>query len=341
MTRVAKTHSVRSASIHDVAKRAKVAAVTVSRVFSNTTLVAEGTRRRVLKAARELGYRRNPLAAALRGASSRSIGILWSSGRSNQPGDLSRQLLRRFEQHQYVALALDHFNEWSRTITLLEELRDRAVDAIVIQASETLLENPKLQALLSERPCLIVGVNELSTEHDLIVHDRLNGYAAVTDHLLTKGRQRLGFLGSALSNVSKIDLIRSKVEGANGSLTLLDTSESDQEFSADRAWERLSKVDSKSFDLDAVICTSDAAAVAAHRWLIDQGLSVPGDVALVGCNNFEFSVYHQPPLATLEYHYSQLGEAIERLIFTRLGNLEAPPLRERVEARFLPRESAG
>lgn len=344
MTTLKDTDTLRAASIYDVADRAGVSAVTVSRVYSKKASVAKATRQRVLDAAKDLGYRRNPLAAALRGASSRSVGVLWSGGTSSMMGDLSRMLLRGLEKHDYVALALDHFHEWRRTIALLEEMRARATDAVVIQAEANLLNNKRVAALLRGVPCVVVAATSFETEHDLIVHDRLGAYRHMTDHLVDVGRTKPAVAVMARSNKTKLDAIGRQMAERGldpETLCVLDTQGCESPSSTDQVWQALSRFDGKRFDYDALVCTSDAAAVAAYRWLTARGLRVPDDVSLVGSNNVEFAAYHSPPLATIDRRHEELATTIEDVLFTRLRNPEARPLRERVEMRFIPRESAG
>ncbi len=73
--------------------------------------------------------------------------------------------------------------------------------------------------------------------------------------------------------------------------------------------------------IDALVCFNDEMAVGALRALRSRGRSVPGDVALVGCDGIEETAYHDPPLTTLHFPYEEAARAGWQL------------LRERIEAQ--------
>lgn len=348
MSMVKDSQFSRSVSIYDVARRAGVSAVTVSRVWSGKAIVSESTRLKVLQSARELGYKRNPLAAALRGASSHTVGILWSGSSSSSISELSRSLQRGLEKREYVAMTMDHFHEWKRTIALLEEMRSRSIDAIIIQAQEYLITHPRVAALLDERPCVVVSQLPFDTKYDLIVHDRIQAYRQVIDHFISTGRKRLLFVTQLAAGTWKFEAIKQllKERGKNpDSLGVLDTTKHAELSNADATWRTLCDQypdgTRKRFDFDAVICESDTRSVVIQQWLCKRGLLVPDDVAVVGSHNEAFSAYHNPPLATLENRHDELATTIERVLFERFENPDQEPIRALVSMNFVPRESAG
>lgn len=348
MSMLKENEGLRSTSIYDVARVAGVSAVTVSRVYSGKAAVAEATRKRVLDTGKELGYRRNPLAAALRGASSHAVGILWSGRSSNIVTEITRSLQRSLEKRDYVAMAVDHFHEWKRTIALLEEMRSRAIDAIMIQAQEHLVTHPRVAAILDERPCVVVSNVPFDTPYDLVIHDRTEAYRQVVEHLLATGRKRLLCATSGAAGKWKLDILRQllKAHGRSpNSLTILETGNYPDLSSSDGMWQTLCdlypKGSKKRFDFDAIISDSDTRCVVIHRWLQQRGLSVPDDVAMIGSHDEPFSAYYDPPLASLNYRAEALAQAMERVLFERFENPGQPPIRVQVDMQFICRASAG
>lgn len=346
MTMLRDTESLRSVSIYDVARQARVSAVTVSRVYSGKATVAPETRERVLKVATALGYRRNPLAAALRGASSHTVGILWSGHSSSISNDITRALQRGLEKRDYVAMAVDHFHEWKRTIALLEEMRLRAIDAIIIQAQQYLITHPQVATILDERPCVVVSYQPFETKYDLIVHDRTEAYRQVLEYFISAGRKRILMVTDMLSGRWKHEAVKRLLKELGAQkvkLELLDTSPHGGMSNADSTWRSFSDnyPAGSRFDHDAVICESDTRSLVIHRWLTERGISVPDDVAIVGSNNEHFAAYYQPPLATMDYRYGELAQIIERVLFKRFEEPEAPPIRVHLNMEFIHRASAG
>lgn len=329
----------RTANIYDVAGLAGVSPGTVSRVFSRKVRVAQATRLRVIDAARELGYRPNPLAASLRGASSQTVGLLWSSS-SSLFYDISSTLRRNLEQHDYLLLPADHYHEWKRTISVLEDMRSRATDAIVIQGNQQLFEHPDVAALLRGKRCLIVTPKPFETPHDLLIHDRRQAYYDMAAQLIKSGRKRLMHITSTAADEVKISAVQACMfEHGLDPQSLRVVERSHGHGHAEQTWRALSQLDARKVNCDAVLCSSDTAAVTAHRWLTEHGLRVPDDVALVGSNNEDFSQHYQPPLATVDRQPQLLAQTMTQMLLNRLEQPDLPPVVEQVQAKFVARGS--
>jgi DNA-binding LacI/PurR family transcriptional regulator len=90
---------------------------------------------------------------------------------------------------------------------------------------------------------------------------------------------------------------------------------------------------------DAVFCFNDLLALGAIRTLLERGLDVPGDVAVVGFDDIEDGRFSTPTLSTVSPHTEQIAELAVELLAERLGEDAGPPREVKVGHRLVARES--
>ncbi len=91
---------------------------------------------------------------------------------------------------------------------------------------------------------------------------------------------------------------------------------------------------------DAIFCFNDEIAIAANRIIREEGLSVPDDVILVGCDGCDEGEYISPPLSTIVQPVAKLCTQAWRAMAQRLSNPEMPPTETTLEASFQNRGSS-
>lgn len=335
----------RPANINHVAKRAGVSHMTVVRTFSGTAPVAVKTRAKVFKAASELGYRPNVLARGLRGGRTHTLGIGWNMPGSKGSGDVAHSIARSAKERGYVTYIADHQSDMSLGRDLLADFARRRVDGVVFLVGGVIDE--ELDTALQQFPAAVAVVRRADPSRiDQVVRSREAAICAVVDHFVKTGRRspmaawpggdasekvrifrdRFRFHGIEIAADSMIDFDwniwrRSIVEAVVHSM--------DRHYSTGRV------------PFDAIFCGGDDIAMAMLMWLREKGYQVPGDVAVVGWNNSNASMCAVPSLATINPREGEVAEAIDRMLFARLDNIEVPLSREEVPMQFIWRESAG
>jgi len=104
---------------------------------------------------------------------------------------------------------------------------------------------------------------------------------------------------------------------------------------------------SRRVDFTAVFAHSDRMAVGCIRALLDHGLRVPQDVAVVGFNDISLARYVSPPLTTVHYPLYELGQVCTRLLIARASSAPAAEVAEieaearRLRPRLVVRQSCG
>ena len=92
---------------------------------------------------------------------------------------------------------------------------------------------------------------------------------------------------------------------------------------------------------DAIVCASDRLAIGTIQWLHQQGLRVPDDIAVTGCDNIGDSAFTIPALTTVHVHKRAMGKLAADRLVSRMENPDEIPLRICTPTHLIVRESCG
>jgi LacI family transcriptional regulator len=311
-------------NIYDVAKRAKVAASTVSLAFNNSPKIRDRTKKKVLSAAEELNYFPNYYARILKQKFTNTIGLIVPDIKNATFSDLASIAENIARENGYeVLLAISDFSK-EKELEFISLLTSKRVDGLIISSQyvHNLLE--QLFKIYKYRMAPIVLLGRPDDENvgiDFVCTDiEYGGYIAVF-HLIKLGHKRIGFLmGVALENLA--------VERLNGYKRAL--KENDIEFDPDLvirtgyrmedSYNSVKKFLSIKPPVTAVFAFNDILAISFIKGLNDMKVKVPDDMAVIGFDNISYSSYINPPLTTIEINNYQIGKAAIKSLLYRLKN---------------------
>ncbi|MFD6971052.1 LacI family DNA-binding transcriptional regulator [Streptomyces sp. NPDC059979] len=331
------THVPASITSADVARLAGVSRATVSFVLNDTQghRVSASTRARVLDAARQLGYVPHAAARSLRAgrsnlvlmpASISAVGRLVSDWVDDLHSELDRLGYTAVLHAGRFADPVDAARAWA-------ELRPAAVvaldgDRFTAQAAEV-LGRAGVRGLLAFAAHPVEGVHTIGFDHTHIG-------ATAAEHLIARGRTRIGVVmpqERGLGTLAEPRLAGAESVAARHMATVTPVEMAYTRESAAalaRRW--------RSLGLDAVFTYNDEYAALLLHALRAEGIVVPDDVALVGCDDLVLSALQQPALTTVRLDLpsaARIADAVHELIETGT----ATPV-QAVEAVLVPRQSS-
>lgn len=340
-------------TIRQVAEHAQVSIGAVSSVLNGKNRdrgYSDAMRMRILASVEALNYRPNRLAAGLRGSGTHSVGIIWSFF-DLYTGDVAigRSLIDDLERREYVALQATASHDLDRVHRQINSFIARRVDALVFQAEPRHFEHEGIRTALRQLPHVILTPERIEgLEGDQVIHDRGAAIDQVVDHFIASGRRRLAFalsVGQEPRNAPKWQRFaaRCRQRGLLPSQYRLIELDPPRDYPShgQRHAEGLQRAFDGRPDIDALLCFNDIGALHAAQSLRSMGVSIPGDVALVGFNNTEVCTACSPNLASGDRQQVMASEAMQRLLATRLEQPAAPPRIETVPMQFVWRASAG
>jgi LacI family transcriptional regulator len=298
-----------------VADAASVHRSTASRALNPATrhLVAVGAVARIEAAARQLGYRRDHLAASLRTGRTNLIGVMVPDIINPVFAPILQGIETTLAAAGYSALVANAGNDKPRQIAVAEQLIGRRVDGLILATSG---EDDPVVDLCLQAGMQVVLVNraELVPRVPSVVPDDAEGMRLAVDHLVSLGHRRIGHLAGP-AHLSTGALRRAGFEAAMRAAGL--PAEAVAEASAyRRSAGALAAVEllHKHPDITAIAASNDLLALGAYRALAAFGMCCPRDMSIIGHNDMPLVDMLAPPLTTIRIDPQGMGEKAAQLL---------------------------
>ncbi|MFC5832766.1 LacI family DNA-binding transcriptional regulator [Nonomuraea insulae] len=318
----------RQSTIKDVAELAGVSLSTVSRVVAGNYPVAQGTRLRVQRAIRELNYVANTHARVLGGGATRTVGFIVNDVRGPAFAAAVHGVEQEAAQRGHICLVATTDGDPSRELAAIQLMREQRAAAVFLiggtydsaayQARMTdiarSLDAARSRLVLCGRPSLGPGIPATVVEYD-----NEGGAYALSSHLIGRGHRRILYVGgdpAFTTTTGRLSGFRRAMADmgvpVDEGLFELDT-----EFSRASGYERVSARLGSGRDFTAIFAETDVIAGGAMAAVYDAGLSVPGDVSIVGYDDIPLATDLRPSLTTVHVPYEELGRAAVRVALDR------------------------
>lgn len=302
--------------IREVAEAAGVSVSTVSQVVTGKRPVSAATRARVEAEIKRLGYRAHPGAAQLRGGRTGTIALVVPS-LENPFYPLVAAGMQDVLVPRDILLTVTDASGPDRSAATIHRLLSRRVDAMVA-APFGLAESTLTELHDAAIPFATLG-KAPPGGGDFVHTDDVNGVRALTEHLITRGRRRIAFLGgeeSAPPTQERLEGYRAALRAAG-----LPTPEEDvvfAEYTRQGGRSGAAKLLDRDDRPDAIVAANDLIAIGVLDAARARALRVPGDVAVTGYDDIDAASLVDPPLTTVENPAREIGRACARLLLDRL-----------------------
>jgi len=285
-----------SVTMNDVARKAGVSAITVSRAFAGTAPVAGPTRQRILAAAEELGYVPHLLARGLARGRSTMIGVLvneLSNPFYTPPIDAIQAVAH---DKNYMLVIAQSLRQPAVEIECVRQFREiRVAGLIVVPVAP---QSDHLVHLRSQGTA-VVAMSRVWPQGDYVAVDDVAGGHMAGEHLVQLGHQHIGCL--ALDDPTHSG-IRARVQGLR----------QENGLQAADAFLALSEPPA------AVFVTSDRLAMGFMQGLLNKGVRIPDDIAIVGYDDILYAEVLSVPLTTIALPKYEMGQRAAQILFDRI-----------------------
>lgn len=322
-------------SIYDVAKQAGVSHMTVSRVLNGHPNIRESTRERVLRAIDEMNYTRSSIARALATRRAMRIGVLVDSPVQWGPNSTLRAIESAARDAGYAISAFSiSDDEESQIDTGVVELVTQGVDALcVIAPRASSLDLLRQQS--TGLPTLVIKAEPDAEMHTAAVDQRAGAMAAVM-HLIELGHRSIAHLSGPLDWYDA----RAREQGwrdalADAGLSIAPPVVGD--WTSDYGYTFGKTYDFS--DATAVFAANDQMALGLVHGLSERGLSVPGDISVVGFDDLPDARHFLPPLTTVRQDFRALGALALQIIIAAIEGEEVAE-HDIIEPRLIVRRSS-
>lgn len=294
-------------TITDVALKAGVGAITVSRALREPERVSLELRRQIMAAVNELGYVPDRNARALASARADVVGVLVPSLSNNVFVEVVRGIYDGLgHSHLQVQIGNTHYSEDAEE-GLLQIFLSQRPSALIVSGID---QSPNARALLEKADCPVVQIMEISPNPvDMMIgFSHFEGGKATTQHLIEMGYRGIAFIGARMDPRSQRRLAgyRAAMEAAGLFDSRLITTTS-RPSSVSMGSELFQEALSRAPSLDATFCNNDDIALGALFECHRQGRTVPLEIGIAGFNDLEMMEVAYPSLTSLRTRRYEIG----------------------------------
>jgi DNA-binding LacI/PurR family transcriptional regulator len=302
----------KKANIYDVAKLAGVSHQTVSRVLNNHSSLKPATREKVEKAITELSYRPNQAARQLVTSRSRLIGVLIAEADLYGPASISNAMEKVARQQGYsiisIAVSAGSRESWREAI---DQLRNLAIDGVITIALPGEIVKEIENSL--DGAIIVIVDSEPSKKFDVVNIDNVYGAQIATQHLIDLGHTNI------LHVTGPQKAYEANMRQRGYEMTMKDAGLKPEvivgDWSIATGYEVGKKVALKKTKPTAIFCGNDHLALGMIKAFSEEGISVPGDISIVGFDDIPESGYFIPALTTVVQDFDELGNiGIEKML---------------------------
>lgn len=327
-------------TIKDIAQKAGVSVSTVSRVLRDEGYYAEKTGEKVLKTAREMGYRVNIIGKSLRSKETKVIGHL-SIGESSNPyyGKVIQGIDISANKEGYNVIVCNTYRNKDIEKKQVNMLLSRRVDGLIITGyiypdNINIIKNTGVPAVILERPANIDGIDRV------LVNNRQAVFKAVS-YLLDQGHREIMFLGKKEDcEIEKERLVGYKLayreRGFDFKSYQIVLAE---EYDFEPGKELFRKYYQKyGLDMTAVVVINELMTMGVLQVLNTVNKKVPDDISLISFDDIQAHMF-SPPLTAIKLPVEEMAQTAFNLLIDRINNPNLSVREVNLEADLIFRKS--
>lgn len=301
----------RKVTIKDIAKMASVSPTAVSMALNDRPGVSKKTRRRILKIAEKLGYQPNYIAKSLISNRSYTIGLILRNIADPFYTELALGIEKKATELGYSLLLYHTDGILEKETQAIETLQSKGVDGLII--TTVTVDDINIKALIDTRFPFVLNNRfmmdpVIENKTDYVVNDNFTGGYDAFTHLYRLGHDRIAMIAGAMNTSTAV--LRSK--GARQALRDFDIEYLpdlvvDCHWRRDRAFEATQQLIKSKNPPTAYYAQDDYMALGVREALLQNGIQIPTDVALMGGDNIEMGGLAGVELSTMSQKKYEMG----------------------------------
>lgn len=313
-------------NIYDIAKLAGVSIATVSRVVNDSPKVSEKTKEKVRKVMEDNHYTPNVFARGLGLNSMKTVGLVCPDVADTYMAKAVAYLEKNLRGYGYDCILYCSGYDAEDKRQAVDLILKKRIDALVLIGSNYAGEGEEeedlsyIKEVAREIPVFMInGWIEGENIYCTLADDYQAAYDA-TEELIFSGRQRILFLSNSRS-FSAMQKLKGYEDALKAHrIPVLEELKLYTENSIHSTRDLL--LLRRDLDFDSVIATEDGLAVGVLKYAKARGISVPGEISVVGYNNSELSISCEPELTTVDARGEILCKTAIDAMMTLLGGEE-------------------
>lgn len=327
-------------TIKDIARKAAVSYATVSRALNDKPGVRESTRRRIIALADALDYTPNAIARGLVKRQTHTLGLIIPDITNPFYPEVARGIEDAAAEAGYSIFLCNTNWERRRERQYLGLLAEKRVDGVIIAPIDEQAGGVE-RALPRGVPAVYVANAPKDTRASFVIIDNVRGGLLATEHLIQAGYRTVGFIGSPEDSATmEARLAGYRRAMAEHGLPVLDRYIQLGNFRQQTGYEIIRRLIRDGEPPRAVFAENDLLALGVLQGVKECGLSVPGDLAVVGFDDIPFASFPEVQLSTVAQPKYEMGHRAVEVLLEHLAAADAPPRHILLEPKLVVRRSS-
>lgn len=332
-------------TIKDIAEKLKISVSTVSRALKDNHEISENTRKKVQELAKQLGYKPNPLAVALKTHKSHSIGVIVPQIVSTFYATVVKTIEEVADNYGYNVLVISSNENFQKERKSVDALLANRADGIIMALSHETKEFDHVQQIQESGIPVVLFDRTTNAVKGVsrVVTDGVTAAFQAIQHLVSVGCKKIAIL----TGPEQIAIGRKRMEGYQKALETYHLPIKENyirhctDFTVQAGKEATLQILETRERPDAIFGITDDLAIGAIEAIKEKGYNIPEEIAVVGFSNTKRSRYMNPTVSSINQFPEKIGRTAAELLFEQITNSRHAKVRkEIVNCELIVRESS-
>jgi LacI family transcriptional regulator len=305
-------------TMKDIARDLKVSVVTVSKALRHQGKISAATRSRVLKRASELNYQMNWVARSLVTRRTYTVGLLLPDFRHPFFAEVAKAVAETVRPQGYHVIIAYFEEDPTLEANEAESLVARQVDGLIVASAQSpgnglfqRIQERKVPFVLIDRPIAGVRASFVGANNEAI------GKLA-TEHLIAQGCRRIAHLRGPEIGIATARLAGYRKALARHRLKVPASYVVEARYDDDMGYRAMQMLLRANPIPDGVFCYNDPVAIGAMKAILESGLRIPEDIAVIGAGNVHYSDLLVVPLSTVDQGTARIGTLASEMLLEQI-----------------------
>ncbi len=337
------SNSKKIVTLDDVAQRAKVSKMTVSRVLSGKGPVAIKTRERINELIKELDYQPNLLARSLSSKQTMIVGVVVNKRDHMFMVDYTTKIISGIMdvalRHQYQLMLCPVSSEDDVRGEYLRLIRSKMLDGLILLKRKQ--DDPYIQELVEAKfPFVMLNYKKYSQDINFVDAKNKQGAIMATEYLYSKGHREIAFMGGRVGETNSND----RLSGYKEALKKLGLKYRavwviHGEYHQEVAYRECGKLLDMAQRPTAIFCADDNMAIGVIKRLRESGLKIPQDMAVIGFDDIQIASMIRPALTTIRQPIYDIGKTGMQTLLNIINGTQQKAVHRLLPVELVERES--
>ncbi|WGK66262.1 LacI family DNA-binding transcriptional regulator [Croceiramulus getboli] len=313
-----------------IAKELDVSISTVSKALRDSAEISEDTRQKIKAFAKLYNYKPNNIALSLKNRKTRTIGIIIPQIVHHFFTTVIRGIEQMAREHGYNVIICLSNNDFDKEVLNMELLANGSTDGFIISLSKETMHKQDYhhlnEAIDQGMPIVMFDRVVDGIPCDKVSIDDKDGAKKGVAHLLKSGCRRIGIITTE-------DYVSVGVKRTQGYMEALESyglkvdpklilKLDNIDKCGEGCTQKINEFLDANRDIDAVFAVNELFAVKAAKYLLQKGIKIPDQVAILSFSDGELSQHFVPSLSTVSQHGEEMGRKAAEILINKLERPE-------------------